>query len=266
MRSLFPDDEFPAADVPLRKITLWFLRLGLWPGVAVITASTIAFSLLITALFMRIAELPLATQRVGFMVAFIVPAIVATVYGYLLLRMVSELEQARSLARQLTITDELTGTASRRYFLSVAAAEIDRAARHHTPLTLLLFDVDQFKTVNDEHGHAAGDEALRQVVAVCRPQLRASDLLARVGGDEFAVLLPQTDLAGGVALAERLRLNVESAPRPADGIPSSLTISIGVAAWQSQDATLDPLRERADRALYDAKAAGRNCVRSAQPA
>ncbi|MGC2856090.1 GGDEF domain-containing protein [Novispirillum sp. DQ9] len=163
-------------------------------------------------------------------------------------------------------TDELTRVANRRAFLERADDEISRALRYGHTLSLLMVDIDHFKQVNDAHGHAAGDAALVRMVDACRPGLREHDVLARLGGEEFVVLLPHTDAARALLVAERLREAVERSPvETAAGI-FHITISIGSATLHHGDATgapadsLSSLLERADKALYRAKRGGRNRV------
>ncbi len=166
-------------------------------------------------------------------------------------------------------TDALTGIANRRAFLERADDEVNRALRYGHPLSLLMIDIDHFKQVNDAHGHAAGDAALVRLVEACAPELREHDVLARLGGEEFVVLLPHTDTARAMLVAERLRQAVERTPvEPppnAKGGVFHITISLGSATLQFDqpaDApeSLSTLLERADRALYGAKHGGRNRV------
>jgi diguanylate cyclase (GGDEF)-like protein/PAS domain S-box-containing protein len=169
------------------------------------------------------------------------------------------LEQEMERLSQL---DALTGAATRWVFDQRLAEEIERARRLDHPLTLLMADLDHFKQVNDSRGHHAGDMALRGFVTVCREEFRKYDLVARLGGEEFALLLPDTGIDAAVAAAERLRAAV--ARRPIDpGAPEPtfhITASIGVAQLRASDDASN-LVQRADRALYAAKAAGRNRVR-----
>lgn len=168
--------------------------------------------------------------------------------------------------RALAGTDALTGVANRRAFLERADDEVARALRYGQPLSLLMIDIDHFKQVNDVHGHAAGDAALVRLVEACAPELREHDMLARLGGEEFVVLLPHTDTARALLVAERLRQAVERAPvdppRHACSGVFHITISLGSATLQGDlpSETLSTLLERADRALYGAKHSGRNRV------
>jgi diguanylate cyclase (GGDEF)-like protein len=155
-----------------------------------------------------------------------------------------------------SFTDPLTGLANRRHFVQALATEITRSKRYGAPLTVLLIDIDYFKRVNDRFGHAAGDGALVSVANGLRSSCRQTDLPARYGGDEFALLLPQTTAERGLHFAERLAAVLRSAP-PSEGGAPALTLSIGVAEGARGEAP-DQLLERADQALYQAKGAGRN--------
>lgn len=159
--------------------------------------------------------------------------------------------------RQLADTDALTGVFNRRSFFH-HAGKLERASQ---PLAVLLLDLDHFKQVNDLYGHAFGDEVLVEISARCRAVLRPVDVLARIGGEEFALLLPSLDLTAALAVAERLRQTVQHLPVIRGDIRHGVTVSIGAAATTSAHITIEELLLRADRALYAAKAAGRNCVR-----
>lgn len=162
-----------------------------------------------------------------------------------------EVERAR-LAEE-SITDALTGLMNRRGFLRSLEIEVSRAGRHAQPIALLLLDVDAFKSFNDAFGHPAGDLALRTVAQILRNCVRDYDIVARHGGEEFAVVAPNTDEAAAVLLAERFRRAIESAQWP----KRAITVSVGVTCGRGQ-VTVDRLIDVADKALYQAKAAGRN--------
>jgi diguanylate cyclase (GGDEF)-like protein len=170
---------------------------------------------------------------------------------------------SETLARQLrerADTDALTGTKSRRAFLECAAEEVQRMRRYGHPLCLAMLDIDAFKAVNDDRGHAAGDQVLARVAAVCLAQLRAGDHCGRLGGEEFAIVMPETDLAGAQALAERLCAAIRELRFEAAGQTYGVSASIGVAALAAADEGIDALMARADAALYQAKGAGRDRV------
>jgi diguanylate cyclase (GGDEF)-like protein len=169
------------------------------------------------------------------------------------------LENARlhGLVQRQAVTDELTGLANRRRFLAQLETEVTRSRRSGSPLGIIVADLDDFKRINDTHGHEAGDEALRRFGEILTTLARDVDLPVRLGGEEFAVLLPDTDLAGATQLAERLRSALESATIGPAG--TRLTASFGVSSFPAAAGAEDLLTD-ADRRLYDAKHAGKNRV------
>ncbi len=161
--------------------------------------------------------------------------------------------------------DSLTGIWNRGQFFTAASQEVAQAARYGQPASLLLLDIDYFKRINDQHGHAAGDRALASFAQVCRSCLREIDQLGRIGGEEFAVLLPQTDLDSALQIAEDIRLRTAEQPVSLDdGTALSMTVSIGIARQQAAE-SLQELLNRADQALYASKRRQRNCCTLAEP-
>jgi two-component system cell cycle response regulator len=165
----------------------------------------------------------------------------------------------RSLA--LALTDELTGLYNRRYLVAHLDEVMARVGSDDAAAALLMFDIDHFKRVNDSWGHAAGDEVLRQIAVRALDSVRSVDLVARLGGEEFAVVMPETGLAVAATVAERLRLAIASEPFDwrAGGRRLRVTVSIGATTATIGD-DRDGLLKRADDALYQAKSAGRNRV------
>lgn len=165
--------------------------------------------------------------------------------------------------RYLAVTDSLTGLHNRRHFLELCERELCRARRYRLEIALLMLDADEFKPINDTYGHDMGDEALRWIARLCQAHLRQVDVLGRLGGEEFAVLLPQTGLQDACEVAERLRRAIAQAALPlTDGRVLRFTVSIGVCAFAAQTVVLQDLLKAADQALYAAKRNGRNQVAS----
>ena len=175
------------------------------------------------------------------------------------------LQEAHRQLSQLVDTDALTGAASRRHFIKQLENELRRAVRYRSDLCLLMLDIDHFKHVNDTHGHPVGDEVLREFVVLCKSVLRSHDLIGRLGGEEFAVMLPHTDLDGARCVAEKLRLAIAGAAIHTAKGEISITVSIGVAISQLNEEDGTRLTMRADNALYAAKQSGRNRVCVEQP-
>jgi diguanylate cyclase (GGDEF)-like protein len=171
-----------------------------------------------------------------------------------------ELQEAYGHARELAHTDSLTGLNNRRAFTGLAEKALALSHRHARPASVVMFDVDHFKRINDAHGHAAGDRVLQEVAEVIRRVVRGPDIAGRLGGEEFAVLLPETNGLQAAVLAERLREAIGQVSVTFEGTTISFSCSFGVAATAPDVTTFDPLLSRADQALYRAKRQGRNRV------
>ena len=216
---------------------------------------------------------PTGAQATLIAEALVVANVFGAVTGYRLhvlkrgeyLRLVKERrlsEELRTLnidLEALATTDSLTGISNRRHFFALATDEMARSKRYERPFSVLMIDIDEFKHVNDRHGHAMGDAVLRAVVQACITTLRETDIFGRFGGDEFVILLPET--ADGREQAERLRATVEQLRTPLrNGDDLSVTVSIGVTSACPDDKAVDDILGRADEAMYQAKASGRNQI------
>jgi diguanylate cyclase (GGDEF)-like protein len=173
---------------------------------------------------------------------------------------ISDLVQTAEQLQILATVDDLTKLLNRREFLTSFETEFSRALRYERPLSVMMIDADDFKRINDQHGHSAGDEVLRTIAARCQAIIRKTDILGRVGGEEFAAALTETDLSGALETAERLRRKVAEDPFDVGESRLRVTISVGVATRRSADSHAGELLKLADRALYTAKAKGRNQV------
>ena len=169
--------------------------------------------------------------------------------------------RVRHILEQHASIDSLTGISNRRHFYALGELELKRALRHKTSLAALMLDADHFKQVNDTHGHAVGDLVLKELAKIMSHTLREVDVFGRIGGEEFAVLLPNTSFTQALEVAERLRLKLAACnlPLPSGG-HISFTVSIGLAMLASEERQLGSLLKKADMALYQAKQQGRNCV------
>ena len=161
---------------------------------------------------------------------------------------------------QASSTDDLTGVSTRRGFFEVASAEIARARRYGHPLSMLLVDPDKLRELNDTYGTAFGDECLRALAWVCRQESRTTDVVGRVGGEEFAVLLPSTELSGGLVLAERIRERMARHVFPGETRDVTCTVCVGVVELSDEAPTVDGMLALGDTAVQRAKQAGRNLV------
>lgn len=173
---------------------------------------------------------------------------------------ITELHQLKEQLHQQSVRDGLTGLYNRRFFFEMCEKNLSLNIRHHLSSVLMVLDVDQFKCINDRYGHPLGDQALVHLGKVMLSVLRSEDVLARIGGDEFAILLPNTTLSAATCLAERLRQQVMQSPLPLpDGDVLIMTISAGLVE-NSEGELMESLYARADQLLYQAKQTGRNCV------
>jgi diguanylate cyclase (GGDEF)-like protein len=176
-------------------------------------------------------------------------------------RALQELQRTNEKLEHMAATDPLTGAANRRQFIDRVEAEIARAKHNGAPFSLLALDLDHFKIINDSYGHQAGDRVLQRFVTKCRDAIRPFDGVARVGGEEFMVLLPQAALDTARSIGERIRAAIAGTPFEADiGQPIEVTVSIGVSEFGRDGETIDAILRKADERLYHAKHQGRNRV------
>ncbi|MDB6164492.1 MAG: diguanylate cyclase [Xanthomonadaceae bacterium] len=188
--------------------------------------------------------------------ALLLGGLLLALLGSLVVRQIARTRRLHILAS----TDALTGVANRRHVERFGSEAIVRARDTGQPLTVVTFDIDHFKRVNDARGHLAGDQVLARLASACQDALRQFDLLGRLGGEEFMVVLPNTRLEQALPIAERLRMAVSSLNLSDIGGELAITISVGMAELKPEDADLKALLHRADRALYRAKAQGRDCI------
>lgn len=173
-------------------------------------------------------------------------------------------QQIKEILHDQATTDSLTNLANRRFVLEQAAHEIKKARRSGTPLSFVLMDLDHFKTVNDNYGHETGDMVLRDTAVILQKLCRESDIVSRYGGEEFLLVLPDTDLDGALSDAERIRRALERTSHWSKNNQFSVTASFGVSQWQENEVGCDEVLRRADDALYRVKSKGRNSIMSLQ--
>ena len=162
---------------------------------------------------------------------------------------------------RLTTVDGLTQISNKRFFMETLEREIARGVRYQRPLSLVMFDLDHFKVINDTYGHLAGDYVLKQLATVIKGKIRREDILARYGGEEFAIVLPEIDGNNALQFAEKVRKLVEKAPFKFEDTKIAVTVSVGLATCNDADDAAN-LIKRTDEKLYEAKGAGRNCVKA----
>lgn len=176
----------------------------------------------------------------------------------IIIRDVTERKQFEEKLYYLSTTDELTGLYNRRYFIRIAEDELERAKRYQKYFSIIMMDIDHFKTINDTYGHSAGDKVLKSLGLLLLNRLRKNDTTARLGGEEFGVILPETNLDQAYIAAEQIRNKVVSSPVEYEGQEINYNLSAGVASYSSSTNSLEDILREADRALYQAKEKGRN--------
>lgn len=248
-------------------LLIWRHRRGLEPAMRVVAVTLVLMVLALVVRGVDALRHPLLYEnplRDGGMQGLVMLASFLTMLGTGFGFVLACSERATRCMEMLASHDDLTGALNRKAAELVLAHGLERARRDAAPLAFVLVDLDHFKRINDEHGHAMGDEVLRCFVATVRARLRASDVVARYGGEEFALILPGSDAAGALRLAEDLRAAVAALRlAPLDGTaaaPLAFTMSAGVAVAQRGGVSTAQLYRAADRALYRAKHEGRNRV------
>jgi diguanylate cyclase (GGDEF)-like protein len=221
------------------------------------------------ALVLAVPQSPIAVESIGnivFLFTHSIAAIAAAVVLQNLSRQVNRTinslhRQADQMAK-LAHTDPLTGLANRRFLFEQLESEFARARRYTRPFSLLYIDLDGFKSVNDQFGHLFGDEILRGCAKAMQAVLRTTDLLARIGGDEFAVLMPETRLQGSINAASKLRKALAAYSRQLSSTIPTLTFSVGISEITDVDEAIEDILSRADRAQYLAKSTGKSMTRT----
>jgi len=235
----------------------WLLRVGLLRVVLAITSVSALLSVLMTW-FGNAVFMPQVPIEEWLYISLIVPVLISPPISALVLSLVYQLAEARAALATMAESDPLTGAGNRRHFFRHAQMVLAEAATSQAPVSLVLIDIDNFKRLNDNFGHAVGDNALVAVANACREALRAGDVFCRWGGEEFIVLLPSCGISNGILLAERLRIAVMETK--VEGVLGGVTISCGVAEFAGTAVLLDRVIADADGRLYRAKEAGRNRV------
>ena len=239
----------------------FFVKQPLWVSIPLIVAVSVASSVGALFLLTELMGMPYGPSfGRSLTIAITAPMLVSAPIGGWIVHLLREVEIARQQAQALAWNDELTALMNRRRFTEIGKRELALSQRAGRQLVAVLLDIDDFKRINDEHGHSGGDAVLQALGRVLPRELRGTDLVARWGGEEFALLLPDTTVADAAVLAERVRLAVEQMDVKPDGVHSRrCTVSIGLSEAGAQD-SFDTLIDRADKAMYEAKAGGKNRV------
>jgi diguanylate cyclase (GGDEF)-like protein len=244
--------ESPLVNLYLLVIITTALTLG--------KAATLLQIALIATCYVWLSEPGQAENMVLYFAALAAQLAPMILVAYITTMLSSDIRRALSHIKMLSEKDELTGVLNMRAFATVAERVSRQAARYNHTYTVLMIDSDSLKVVNDKFGHQAGNRLLQMLVHCIQAQLRETDVLARYGGDEFVVLLPETSAAGSEIVASRIRQRVEAATLTTRERPITTTVSVGVASYPEHAADLESVMERADQALYASKSGGRNRV------
>lgn len=240
-------------------ITQYLNRWGLWPMVGLATLISVLASIVITwtihRLYLNIEPPPQALA-----ISIVCPLIIAPIMSGLTFNLLLQLHRAHERLIRINDSDYLTELYNRRYFMTQLRSEIERTNRYGSHFSLAFIDIDNFKSINDRHGHLGGDEVLKRLAAECMACVRQTDTFARIGGEEFAMLLPETGPEDAQRMVERLRSRVESLPIPVDDEAIHVTVSIGLTSQTGELEHINSVLRRADEALYAAKRQGKNRV------
>ncbi|HWQ37354.1 MAG TPA: GGDEF domain-containing protein [Burkholderiales bacterium] len=193
----------------------------------------------------------------GSLLALVAPVILV---AYITTMLAADIRYAVDKIKQVSDTDDLTGLYNMRAFSSILQRTFKQSVRHGHPLSVVMIDSDNLKAINDAHGHETGNRLLQHLVRCIRDELRGSDVMARFGGDEFVILLPETNRHGAQEMAERIRKSIESSRFDVRGGDTNVTVSIGIASYPEDGGNLEVILDKADKAMYRAKQRGRNQV------
>lgn len=233
-------------------------QFGVLKVTALLTIGSILISVLITIIMTTLLSEGISSSSIFF--ATVVPALVAPFFGYITLRLIDQLDLAEKRMRQLSITDELTHAYNRRYLIEMTNKILAGAKRYGDSFGVIIFDIDDFKCINDTYGHVAGDKVLQVLSQICITHIRDSDIFARYGGEEFVILAPRCGPNDIVKFAEKIRTKLSEARVQHGQMDIQFTVSMGTGIFDSATPDLDTILTRADAALYAAKKQGKNCI------
>jgi diguanylate cyclase (GGDEF)-like protein len=234
-------------------------RLGISGTIFMLTILAIAISMLITFLIHAVTRAK-PPDVLAISIAIIAPLVIVPLFSSFALHLLFQLDQAEEILRLLSIQDDLTGATNRRHFINLAENEIKRRNRYGGIFSIAFIDIDDFKSINDTFGHPAGDQTLRSMSDVCTKNIRTTDTFARYGGDEFVILMPNTDREQAIECVERIRNIISTTSVPYLQNEIHFTVSMGVISINNPDMDLEGLLSQVDRALYSAKRKGKNRV------
>ncbi|MGH1461946.1 MAG: GGDEF domain-containing protein [Neptuniibacter sp.] len=242
----------------MRKIISRIGRIGI---ILAVTLMSIVLSVLICITILALYGASEETHQVVAVVSIVAPALIAPLVTWYLIGLLLKLNELEQKQRDLATYDDLTGTMNRRAFFENFHTLKKIAERQRSHLTLAYIDIDDFKAINDKYGHVAGDAVLQSFATTLKESARGSDIIARIGGEEFAMLLPDTDIQGAYSILERIRAQISARALTIDEHSINLSISIGLTHYQKEtELVVEQLIKQADQALYQAKSEGKNCI------
>ncbi|WP_415895437.1 GGDEF domain-containing protein [Neptuniibacter sp. PT34_22] len=226
-----------------------------------VTIVSILLSVIITFSILTLAGVSEELYRISLIISVVAPATIAPLVTWYLVKLLVKVHDLEQQQRRLATYDGLTGALNRRAFFESFETIKQQIEKEQTDLTLAYMDLDDFKPINDLYGHVVGDKVLKSFVATLRNELRSSDLIARVGGEEFVIVLPNTDINNAQTILDRIRNKVADDPLTIEGHCINLSVSIGLSQNKKHHSLIiDQLIQEADKALYKAKEAGKNCI------
>jgi diguanylate cyclase (GGDEF)-like protein len=226
-----------------------------------VTIVSIVLSVFITMGVLFVTDASPETYEIALIISILCPTLIAPLVTWYLISLLIKLHQLEEKQRELATYDELTGAMNRRTFFENFNTLKKIANRNHSNLTLAYIDIDDFKTINDTYGHVIGDEVLKSFANTLKGSARGSDIIGRIGGEEFAILLPETDIQGAYAILERLRTQICSKTLRIEEHAINLSISVGLShSRKENEFAVEQLIKQADKALYQAKSEGKNCI------
>lgn len=234
------------------KFPKLFLKIGFIYSTIVLVLLSIGMSLAISLTIVKFLGGPVTFRTV--LVATVTPGVIAGFFCILILRLVYDLDKAEQKYRELSITDDLTGIHNRRAFMEIAERELAIARRYGVEFSLVVFDIDDLKKINDKYGHLMGDKILQEVAHVCSLEIRQSDVLARIGGDEFVILVTQSENLNIEKYLDRLRQTIRQIQIDGISCPNEISASMGAAKFTKEIETIDELYRLADQEMYKNKA------------
>ena len=240
-----------------RKIFEYLKRRGAVFTSIIFTIIVTLFSVGMTVLIHKVFESEVTV--ISFIIAILVPFIIAPVFTFFILGLTFKLDDAQIQMRTLSITDDLTKAFNRRYFSEIAEQECARTMRYDVEFSIILFDIDGFKHINDTLGHYAGDRVLQETSRICKESIRGTDVFARWGGDEFIILVRESRKVDLKTMIKRIQRNLEEITLNIEGTEIRITVSVGAQRSSKHCDNFNLIVSNADKALYEAKEQGGNC-------